>query len=134
MIRILKVMLFICLSASLTGCFTVKKVDNPEDKRCNLVTKELELNYSKDLTQKMGSGTDPRAVLPLLVVVPPISFIVSGSVTVVGNAVHWIEKQGRCDDEEVTSFTNEHNEAVINKGGEVVETSDSFADWLKNRK
>ena len=26
------------------------------------------------------------------------SYIVSGSIVVVGNTVHWIEKQGRCED------------------------------------
>jgi len=129
-----KQILILILLCSLTACFTVKSVEKKDEESCELVTKELEMDFNKDVSNGMISGkTDPRAMLPLLVVVPPLSFIVSGSVSVVGNAIHWIEKKGRCNDTEVQSFAEKEKETVVEKGGEVMDSGDNFAAWLKER-
>ena len=118
----------------LTSCFTVKSVDNEEDKSCNLITRELEVELNQDISNGLISGkVEPKALIPLLVVVPPVSFIVSGSISVVGNALHWVEKQGRCSDDDVKAFTQKSNRAVVNDGGQIVKSSDNFAEWLKKR-
>jgi len=61
------------------------------------------------------------------------SFIVSGSIVVVGNTIHWIEKQGACDD----SVTQQAVSKLINStkelGGWVVKTGDEFIDWLNKQ-
>ena len=130
----LKALLLVGLIGSLSGCFTAKTVDSPEDSECNLVTKERELHYDNDLTNKMGGGGDPRAMLPILVGSAPVSFIVSGSIVLIGNAVHWIEKTGKCSDEDVQNYTEKSTKKAEAKGGKVVKSSENFADWLKKRK
>jgi hypothetical protein len=51
----------------------------------------------------------------------------------VGNTIHWIEKQGACDD----SVTQQTVSKLINStkelGGWVVKTGDEFIDWLKKQ-
>lgn len=39
-----------------------------------------------------------EALLIVVAAIPVGSFIVSGSIVLVGNTVHWLEQQGRCDD------------------------------------
>jgi len=130
----LKALLLIGLIGSLSGCFTAKTVDNPEDERCNLVTKQRELHYDSDLTNSLGKGGDPRAMLPILVGSAPVSFIVSGSIVMVGNAVHWIEKTGKCSDKDVQKYSETKTKEAEAKGGKVVKSPKNFSDFLKNRK
>jgi len=74
----------------------------------------------------------------LLVVAPIVaisvgSLVVSGSIVVSGNTIHWIEKQGRCQ----TSLTQQTieglNQAAKNMGGTVIQTCSELIDWFRNQ-
>lgn len=88
------------------------------------------LHASADVSQNSDSS---KAVLVLLVAIPVTSFIVSGSISVLGNAVHWVEKQGRCEDSEVRTFTSAVNDSIISAGGMMVDTSTDFLNWLQGK-
>ncbi len=59
-----------------------------------------ELSYNQAETLYICQGSGEEAALCLLafgVVIPAGSFIISGSVVLIGNTAHWLEYQGRCE-------------------------------------
>ncbi len=98
--------LFALALLSLSGCFvphsTVKY-----DEKCDLLTKQYRLVLSSEDVSPILSSlssvscNDEECVLAQILAitaVPVGSFLVSGSVVVVGNTVNWIEQQGKCDE------------------------------------
>lgn len=68
--------------------------------QCELLTRWLELDSEKLDVLDSCSGIDGEAGLVCLaaigIVVPTTTLLVSGSITVAGNTLHWLEYQGRC--------------------------------------
>ena len=54
------------------------------------------------------------------------SLRVSGSVVVVGNTVHWVEKQGRCDQSTTRKTVRMLIESTHSMGGRVIESADEM--------
>jgi len=128
----------ITLLGLLSGCFTVHAVNNPEDVQCNLVTKELEVRFSGELSNfyldsnsRHNHINTSDEMMVLLVAVPAASLIVSGSVSVIGNVVHWVEKQGRCEDSAVRTFTSSINDGIVATGGLIVNSPKTLLQWLQ---
>jgi hypothetical protein len=78
------------------------------------VSKKLKLVHfeeGSDALMQFASSDchNAECLLFTLIGVPVIaatSFIVSGSIVVIGNTLHWIEKQGTCDDSATQSIIN----------------------------
>lgn len=52
-----------------------------------------------------------------------VTTIVSGSIVLVGNAIHWVEQQGsRCDTKERDHLVNDINTPLIQQGGKPIKT------------
>ncbi len=123
------------------GCFEPKALDPDPMSSCHLVTRQYSLVFSDEDGEQVINDTiqgcqDPRCVLvtPLVlgVAMPAGSFVVSGSIVVVGNTVHWIEEQGRCD-ESVTHRAVRHFRSGLKKiGGVVIDTKDAAVQWLRS--
>lgn len=94
--KVISALLYVSL---ISGCVVAPKVADrqvPKDK-CELITKKLELDLKKS---DMGCGGNPEEVYSCLVfvgaIVVPISAVVSGSIVLVGNTLHWAEKEMSC--------------------------------------
>jgi hypothetical protein len=135
-----------------SGCVIIRAKTQTTEK-CELVTRAYRLEISEKLTKKLiddvSSGMfndiercqDIACVLisPFikLVAIPVGSFVitgsVSGSVVVVGNTIHWIERQGKCDD----SVTQRAFDSLARKsrsfGGKVIDGSADLIDWFKEK-
>lgn len=112
----------------------MRTVHNPEDIECNLVSRELEIvppNESRFQYNHVHINSLEDAVF-IVVVIPATSFLVSGSVVVVGNVVHWVEKQGKCEESAINSFTSDINDTITEAGGKIIESSSEFIDWLQS--
>jgi hypothetical protein len=134
-------------SIFITSClFLPKTVPDEEDQECLLVTKGLTIDYyiSSDMideavdemVQAITSDCHEPECLILfapLIAISVGSFIVSGSIVVIGNTIHWIEEQGRCDD----SVTRQALTEVINSakklGGTVITTCSELIEWFKRQ-
>ena len=120
----------------LASCFTVTPAQE-EEIDCQLWSREWNLNLSdSDLSLLEGPITclEPECLLIValsLVAIPITSFIVSGSLVVVGNTVHWLEEQGSCDDSMTQEAINELIETTESAGGIMVQTGEDFMHWLK---
>lgn len=91
------VLLFIALSG---GCAYQPSVSKQQEQNCQLYTKKLALEQveTDGQVQISCSGKGCETVLLAHAIIPAGSFIVSGSVVLVGNALHWMEREGTCDD------------------------------------
>lgn len=61
-----------------------------------MVTRKMTLE-SKSLGAFDCSDTTPELCLVVLIGVPAASLVVSGSVVLAGNTLHWMEYHGRCE-------------------------------------
>ncbi len=104
---------------------------------CELWSREWELNLSDSDLSLLHAPiycSEPECALVValsLVAIPVTSFIVSGSIVVVGNTVHWLEEQGSCEEsmtQEAVSTLIESTESV---GGMVVQTGEEFVSIVK---
>jgi hypothetical protein len=80
----------------LSGCLVLPKVDMNQPVPCPLVTREVTL----DVVQMAGVGPcrqhDCLLQLTAGTVIFAASAVVSGSVALVGNVLHWVERTQKC--------------------------------------
>ena len=87
-----------------TSCAFVPKVSDKQKytKNCNMFTKNLTLSATKikgELCNDETNLNDLEACLMIFgVIVPAGSFIISGSIVLVGKTLHWLEYQGTCEE------------------------------------
>ena len=88
----------IILSLGLSGCVVVPRVaeKQPYLEKCDLMTKKMKLSAADLGPVKCNS----YECLLGLIGVPATTFVVSGSIVLVGNTIHWLEYQGRCENSE----------------------------------
>ena len=131
MIKILNSLLILSL---LQGCVAYPKETFRKDyERCDLVSREYHLTMNRGGLKMLMEGTlDPLQALVLAGLSASVTIVVSGSVVVVGNTVHFLEKQGSCDD----SFLNEqilsYITPLLSDGGELVAGVDSQSSGADN--
>lgn len=90
------------LCLPMLGCVVVPKAKPPsfeERVRCNISTPQWQLEqyrYDIDWCNSGVSDYDGICVGVSALVVPATTLVVSGTWTLLGNAVHWLEEQMRC--------------------------------------
>jgi hypothetical protein len=75
-------------------------VASVEESSCILQTRKLELKV-ENTNGSLGFICTGEACMVVLTAASAVSistFIVSGSIVLIGNTFHWLEKQGSCDD------------------------------------
>jgi hypothetical protein len=99
-----KKLIILFLIFNLLGCLTVltKIKPNEENKDCELITKELELDSAgRMLSGYSGStginGEGALAILAVELTYTAFSAVFAGSVYMAGNVIHWMEKSAFCD-------------------------------------
>jgi hypothetical protein len=98
-VQILKVLLIIVTSTLFISCAVYSPKLSPhqtQKKECKLVTQKLTL----ELTEvDINCGVTAKSIFHCLVstaVIIPLSGVVSGSIVLVGNTLHWAEKELSC--------------------------------------
>ena len=103
------------LALSLSACIYVPVVDESKASAtdCETVTKHMSMQNlfeteardtpgrSNDIPINIGGGCNSEcaaAILAAVVAVSAGSAIISGSIVLTGNTVHWLEYQGTCSD------------------------------------
>jgi len=86
----------------LSSCVFVPKESEKQKyaDNCNMFTRQLTLSAQDINGQVCNSGSNAEACLMVYGVVLPIgSFVISGSIVLIGNTLHWLEYQGPCSDD-----------------------------------
>lgn len=118
-----KVLLLLISAFILTSCtFTPKVVYDNDNGRCQLSTNKRTLELA-DISQLNCSGSSSEAAVVCLgavTVYSAITAIVSGSIVLVGNTIHWLEKQGKCNDSLLQSMVYKHNIPLLEQNGKLI--------------
>ena len=84
----------------LGACIYVPVVDESESAKCNTVTKSLSLDKidSEGAIAMRCRNEECAVVLAGVATISAGSAIISGSIVLTGNTLHWLEYQGTCSD------------------------------------
>lgn len=117
--RRLKVFLLLSLALALSACVVVPKVDPDEanSSGCKTYTRSMKL----DVVVTNPGGCGDEYCLAAYLAVFAGSAIISGSIVLTGNTVHWLEYQGTCSDSYL-NVTKQRFLDSINKPKPVPET------------
>jgi len=124
----MKQVCFVLITLYICSCTVVPRVDfaDPDNDRCKLTTRKRTLEvsggeYAGCLVVSQDSVD--ACWVPLLYT--SATALVSGSIVLVGNTVHWLEKQGKCDDGLLHDFIQSHNEPLLEQNGQVMDGQSS---------
>lgn len=118
----MKYLLYLLTAYFCTACVYIPTAHEDQPEGCDVITKKLDIKQTKPFAKKSEkrrrvirhsqSDHSPRArgtvscnhescliVVAAIGIIPVTTFVVSGSIMVVGNFVHWLEVKGRCDDD-----------------------------------
>jgi hypothetical protein len=134
------------LSFLIVGCFS-PAILVEKNQSCQLVTKKLELVLYKEGSQALTSGAflemliassevcqtpECLLIIPLSVLAISVtSIIVSGSIVVVGNTIHWIEKEGKCQSSTTRTIMNNLINPIKTIGGKTIQSTGELITWFK---
>lgn len=110
----------------LGGCVVYPSQVASEDyKRCNLLTKEYELKVNDRAFRNLAESKMPAPEAGLVILVGSgavivVTSIVSGSAVVLGNSLHFLEKQGSCDDSFINDKVFAFTKPFIEDNGQLV--------------
>lgn len=123
--------------STISGCVYIPSESPSHNDDCHLTTHNYHLQ-SKPILSTNGdfSGCNSRecisVILGGIVVVSASSAILSGSVVIVGNSIHWIEHQGRCDSSFTQQSVNKFTNGLLSAGGWIVEEAQQLLSWLQD--
>lgn len=134
--HIARTALLVMLCLLLSSCMVVlPEVADDDDPSCDLVTDSYTLNIEvaggSMATSDMKGCNDALCAL-IFFAVPIGSLAVSSSIVVVGNTVHWVEKQGRCDDSQTQRAVTALVRTSKAAGGHVLKSSEDAIAWVKS--
>ena len=83
-------------TALLAGCVVVPYTVERYDPDCRIVTRSMELQAVQLGWIQHCANEGCAALLAAAGATAAASAVISGSITIVGNMVYWLEKKGRC--------------------------------------
>lgn len=126
----MKPVTFFVILYFLSSCAVVPKfTDDADNSRCNLATKKMSLDVVGAKGGNCASGGGEGAAIVCLTAagIFAITGIISGSIVIAGNTVHWIEKQGKCEDSFMNTYVTRHNQSLLDNDGKLVKPEDGSA-------
>ena len=139
--HILKPIIIVLLPFLLAGCFAPAIVTE-FNSGCQLATKKLELKVSGANTAALIEslkGSSSLCSTPECLLIIPLgtlaisvtSLVVSGSIVVVGNTIHWLEKEGKCEQGTMRSIVNQFVDSIKFIGGKTIQSTNDLMTWFK---
>lgn len=88
---------------------------------------------TRELERVASSNCDePECLLVYapIITISAGSAIVSGSIVVIGNGLHWLEQQGSCEDGVLRNAVLSIRTSAIDAGGWMVESGRDLINWF----
>lgn len=109
-LRTLQLTALIATLASITACAFYPTTSEQQQyaNRCDMFTKQLTLTTTQ-LAELRCNNCDADAFAAVYIGVPAVTFVVSGSIVLAGNTLHWLEYQGTCESGFLAEQIRKHN-------------------------
>jgi hypothetical protein len=143
---LIKYVPFLLIIFLVQSCIVLPKTVPEEDHDCLLVTKSMTIDFKTspemideavdEMVQALASDChEPECLLVLapIVAISVGSLVVSGSIVVTGNTIHWMEKQGRCDDSVTRRTLKGLKNSAVALGGTVINTGMELVEWFQGQ-
>jgi len=121
----MKIIISVILLTLCSGCAITPKLSKTQDKTdCNLVTKKLELE-----TTTLKTNCKANEIVFCLTagaLTGAVTGVISGSIVLAGNTLHWIEQQGKCEDSVLNTYVMKHNKPLLDNNGIQIEPESSL--------
>ena len=140
---ILQKYIFILIQSLIFGsCLVLPKAETASVKNCELETKSwtLEIHEIGFNNECYGCGDFVRGIIECggkseecIAFVAGVSIgwtVIAGSVVISGNTIHWLEKQGSCDDSFLNNSVNKLYSSTVELGGFVVKSSSDLINYF----
>jgi len=125
----MKVLMAVLLISLVSGCAFYPKAQQVEaNSECDLYFKKLTMDVTSSRIECHGGGNSAGTCIILAGVVAGGTAVVSGSIVLVGNTLHWLEKQGKCDDSFLNTRVLNHNKPLLEDEGMLVEEAEKNAE------
>ena len=127
------------------SCLVLPKTETASVKNCELETKSwtLEVHEIGLNNECYGCGDFVRGILECggkseecIAFVAGVSIgwtVIAGSVVVSGNTIHWLEKQGSCEDSFLNNSVNKLYSSTVELGGIVVNSSNDLIKYFSKK-
>ncbi len=115
--------IIVAMAFLLSSCVTVTPIEtsDADNHRCQLSTKKLSLKTIGHRSGISCHNSGCLAALGVSALYTVSTAVISGSIVLIGNSVHWLEKQGKCDDGLLSFSVEEHNSPLLQQQGELVD-------------
>ena len=136
------VVLTLFLPLIIGSCLVIPKTEHSSVSNCELLTKSWTLEYHGIGSNNECYGCDDfvRGVIECggeveecVAILATVSIgwtVIAGSVVVVGNTVHWLEKQGSCEDSFLNNSLNKLYSSTVELGGILVISSNDLINYF----
>lgn len=108
----------------LSSCAVVPKFSEEKShSNCDLIIKEMELDVAGDPGQCFKGVSDIRGIpfcLGIASIIMGTTAVIAGSVVLTNNTLHWLEKQGKCNDSLLNMSVLKHNKPLLEKNGKLI--------------
>ena len=113
--------LFAFLSLS-CAVVPVQRAHSPYDRVCGISTHEYHLKVVEmgNISASCHSAECIVSIGVFAAAWAGVTAVVSGSIVLIGNTVHWIEQQGPCNKNELEQQVTNVNTPLIEQGGKTV--------------
>lgn len=131
LITVIVASVFFCVSCAVVP---VVKPHTPDDIECGVSTHEYDLKMVQmgSISASCDSAECILSIGLFAAAWTGVTAIVSGSIVVVGNTVHWLEQQGPCDSDKLVQQVNSVNAPLIQQGGKNIKTKTELEDVLED--
>ena len=137
-----KYILILIQSLIFGSCLVLPKAETASVKNCELETKSwtLEIHEIGFNNECYGCGDFVRGIIECggkseecITFVAGVSIgwtVIAGSVVVSGKTIHWLEKQGSCEDSFLNNSLNKLYSSTVELGGIVVNSSNDLINYF----
>lgn len=98
-----------------------KQIPDDDNRHCKLSTKKYALAVNSDGLKVTISNGDPLGVAVFGSIVFGTTTLVSGSMVIMGNTLHYMEAQSKCEDSFLNAQVLKHVESLLEMGGELID-------------
>jgi len=123
------IILLLCTSCTVVPA---KKAHSDNDIKCGVSTHEYNLKMVKS-GHITASCNSPECILSIGMFAAAwtgVTAIISGSIVIIGNTVHWLEQLGPCDSDELNEQVLETNKPLIQQGGKSIVSKEALEKEL----
>lgn len=118
----IKPIISILILSVLQACVAYpKQIPDDDNRHCKLSTKKYALAVNSDGLKVTISNGDPLGVTVFGSIVFGTTTLVSGSMVIMGNTLHYMEAQGKCEDSFLNAQVLKHVDNLLEMGGELIE-------------